>query len=89
LERRRLSFDIPHDSADGPVAQIINPFGQGTAASYCASWAWKEVANLGASVRADHQKECAQRNAHQMMEIANSQVSRVIGRTSGAAADLA
>jgi hypothetical protein len=38
--------DRPHDSADLPGAQIINPLECGTAASYCASWRGKYRQNV-------------------------------------------
>jgi hypothetical protein len=34
---------MPHDSAAGEGAQIINPLGFGTVASYCASGVWTKV----------------------------------------------
>jgi hypothetical protein len=37
----RICSVIPHDSAAGEGAQIINPLGLGTVASYCASGVWK------------------------------------------------
>jgi hypothetical protein len=38
---------IPHDSADRPVAQIINPLGRETAAGYCVSWVEKIISCVG------------------------------------------
>ena len=50
---------VAHDSAGQQRAQIVNPLGRGTAASYSASWVWKvttaeakkEIDNRGAQLK--------------------------------------
>ena len=42
---------MPHDSAGRRGAQIINPLGRGTAASYSASWVWKAGSARGPGPR--------------------------------------